>query len=206
MKNERYNMSFTTGGLFLRESVEIAELYLQDHDWDSVKERALEENILQFRKVSSSIRSMQEILKRLWNLEEEELEFLIDTNTKEQKQLLWLAICKTYRFIRDFAIEVIRDKFLRLDMEVTHADFDIFFYHKAEQDPHLEELTEKTRKKCRTVLFQIMREADIISSNNLIIPAMFSKRFVDVIKEYDVEYLYTFPITEGDIKRLLENE
>ena len=138
MENKKYNMSFTTGGLFLRESVEVAELYLQDHDWDSVKERALEENILQFRKISSSKRSLQEILKRLWNLEEEELEFLIETNTKEQKQLLWLAICKTYRFIRDFAIEVIRDKFLRLDMEVNHADFDVFFYNKAEQDPHLD--------------------------------------------------------------------
>ncbi len=122
MKNENYNMSFTTGGLFLRESVEIAELYLQDHDWDSVKERALEENILQFRKVSSSIRSLQEILKRLYNLEEEELELLVNTNAKEQKQLLWLAVCKTYRFICDFAVEVIRDKFLRLDMEEVPVD------------------------------------------------------------------------------------
>jgi hypothetical protein len=145
-------------------------------------------------------------LKRLKNLSDAELTLLINTQTKEQKQLLWLAICKTYRFIFDFAVEVIREKFLRLDMEMSHTDFDIFFYNKAEIDPHLEELSDKTRKKCSTVLFQIMREADIISSNNLIIPTMFSNLFIDVIKEIDVVYLYTFPITYGDIQRLLGNE
>jgi hypothetical protein len=206
MKNDHYNMSFTTGGLFLRESIEVAEMYLQDPDWETVRERALEENVLQFRKISSAKRSLQEVLKRLWHLEEEELEFLVNTTPKNQKQLLWIAICKTYRFIRDFAVEVIRDKFLKLDMEIGYSDFDIFYFNKAEQDPHLEELTELTRKKCRTVLFQIMREVEIITVNGLIIPTMFSYQLIDVIKDYDSEYLYAFPITEGDIQRLLSNE
>lgn len=206
MNEDHYNMSFTTGGLFLRESIEVAEIYLQDPDWETVRERALEENVLQFRKLSSAIRSLQEVLKRLKNLEEEELDFFVNTNTKNQKQLLWIAVSKTYRFIRDFAIEVIRDKFLRLDMELNYSDFDIFYFNKAEQDPHLEELTEQTRKKCRTVLFQIMREAGIITANNLIIPTMFSEQLVNVVKQFDPEYLYAFPITEGDIQRLLSDE
>jgi hypothetical protein len=203
MKNEHYNMSFTTGGLFFRESIEIAELYCQSSNWEQVKQQALASNVLQFRKMSSTKRSLQEILKRMKNLSDAELSLLVNSHTKEQKQLLWLAICKTYRFIYDFAVEVIREKFLRLDMALSHTDFDIFFYNKAEIDPHLEELTEKTRKKCRTVLFQIMREAEIITPNDLIIPAMFTEQLIEVIKHNHLEYLRAFPIMEADIQRLL---
>lgn len=205
MKNERYNMSFTTGGLFLRESVEIAELYLQNPDWESVRERALGENIFQFRKITSARRSLNEALKRLKNLSRKELEYLVNTNTKEQKQLLWVAVCKTYRFVHDFALEIIRDKYMRLEMEISNQDFQIFFNHKAELDPHLEELTERSRRNCRTTLFKIMYDADILTKDKLIIPAMFSNQFVNLIKEVDIELLLLFPITEGDIQRLLSN-
>ena len=206
MKNERYIMSFTTGGLFLRESVEVAQLYLQDPDWEAVRDRALDHDIFQFRKRTSSRRSLNEVIKRLKNLEEAELRFLINSNSKEQKQLLWVDICKTYRFIREFAIEIIREKFLKLDMEITNKDFQIFYNYKAELDPHLEELTERTRRNCRTTVFKIMYDAEIVTKSKVIIPTMFSNRFINVTKEYDVEYLYTFPITEGDIQRLLGNE
>ena len=129
MKNAQYNMSFTTGGLFFHESLEIADLYCQMSDWAQVREQSLANNVLQFRKESSTKRSLQEILKRLKNLSEPELSLLVNTHTKEQKQLLWLAICKTYRFVYEFAIEVIREKFIRLDMELSYVDFDVFFYN-----------------------------------------------------------------------------
>ena len=59
MNNVQYNMSFTTGGLFLHESTEVAEIYLQDPDWEIVRQKALEENVLQFRKLSSAKHSLQ---------------------------------------------------------------------------------------------------------------------------------------------------
>jgi len=205
MKNERYNMSFTTGGLFLRESVEISELYLQDPDWENVRSQVLEENIFQFRKITSARRSFNEVLKRLKNLSQKELAFFVNTNAKEQKHLLWVAVCKTYRFIHDFALEVIREKYLRLEMEISNQDFQIFFYHKAELDPHLEELTERTRRNCRTTLFKIMYDADILTKEKLIIPAMFSNQFIDLIKDINIELLLLFPITDCDIQRFISN-
>ena len=41
---------------------------------------------------------------------------------QEQKQILWFAICKRYAFIREFAIEVLHEKYLRLDYELTEFD------------------------------------------------------------------------------------
>ncbi|MCA9819149.1 MAG: DUF1819 family protein, partial [Cyanobacteria bacterium HKST-UBA01] len=46
MSNDRYSMSFTTGSLFHRESVELAALYLDLGDWNSVRDKVVAENLL----------------------------------------------------------------------------------------------------------------------------------------------------------------
>src|SRR3546814_7237778 len=71
-----YRMSFSTGGLFLNESVALAGLYEELSDWTAVKSAALEKGSLPFRKASSSRRSIREIVNRLAYLSERELELL----------------------------------------------------------------------------------------------------------------------------------
>jgi len=56
MKKEKYSMSFTTGGLFYRESVALAMLFVELNDWDSVREKVLSENLLQYRTLNTSKR------------------------------------------------------------------------------------------------------------------------------------------------------
>jgi hypothetical protein len=58
--HQTYNMSFTAGGLFLRESVEIAKLYLEIQDWKLVRVRALQQNVIQSRTESSAVRVIRE--------------------------------------------------------------------------------------------------------------------------------------------------
>jgi len=44
-----YQMSFTTGGLFYHESLQVAELYEKTGDWRKTRKQVLSENILQAR-------------------------------------------------------------------------------------------------------------------------------------------------------------
>ena len=45
-------MAFTTGGLFHRDSVRLAMLYLELKEWDSVRNKVLSENLLQSRTIN----------------------------------------------------------------------------------------------------------------------------------------------------------
>ncbi len=95
----KYSMSFTTGTLLYRESITVADLYLEMRDWDAVRAVVIAENRLQMRTLNSSKRIYREIVSRLKHLTSIEFELLQDTFLQEQNRLLWLAVCKLYRFV-----------------------------------------------------------------------------------------------------------
>ena len=203
MAEAKYSMSFTAGGLLYHKTVEIANLYLSLKNWPSVRGKVLENNILQARTQNTAKRIFQEISSRLDLLTKEELVILIEGSYQEQVQILWLAICKRYKFIYDFAVEVIREKFLSLGLEVSFEDYDAFFNSKAEWHDELENLTEKTKNKARQVVFKILREAELLSKNNIIIPIILAPRVFESICNDDPQKLSIFSITENASKERL---
>ena len=140
----------------------VAELYFDLGDWSLVRNNIFENNLLQARTQSSFKRTIHELLQRLQCLTRDQLQILVDGSRQEQNQILWLAVCKHYRIIHEFALEVIREKFLRLDVILSYLDYDVFFNSKAEWRQGLDQLTGTTKKKLRQVLFRILHEAEII--------------------------------------------
>ena len=197
-----YRISFTSGGLFYREAVKVADLYSSLQDWDLVREQLIEKNLLQTRTRSSMIRTARELTQRLKTLTSEQLAILADGTRQEQNQVLWLAVCKHYAFVREFATEVMREKYLRLDWELSYTDFDTFFYAKAEWNEGLQKTKDSTRKKLCQVLFRMFTEAQIISTDHVILPAFFSARVVNAIIQDDRTYFAVFPISDADIRNL----
>ncbi len=193
MLTKKYRTSFTTGGLYFREAVKIAELYLSVQDWQSLREKIINENYLQARTESSLKRTTNEVIQRLHTLTLDQINLLVEGNLSDQKQVLWLAVCKHYELIRGFATQVIREKFLRLDPKLDFVDWDVFFNAKAEWDADLEHLTYSTKDKLRQVLFRMLREAEILSENNTIQPVVLSPRLSDLIKKEDSELLLIYP-------------
>lgn len=110
--------------------------------------------------------------------------------------LLWLAACRAYRFIGEFAVEVLTDRFLSLRTDLTYDDFDTFFSAKEEWSPKLAALSASTRAKLRAVLFRLMREAEILSQDNRILGAMLSARVLAVIQAGNPDELRYFPGAE----------
>lgn len=193
-------MSFTTGGLFHRESVELATLYLDLGDWSSVRDKVVAENLLQTRTLNTLKRVCHEIISRLRTLSRGELEFLIEGSHQEQAYLLWLAVCRQYKFIADFAVEVLRERYITLKSDLTHEDFDSFFNRKSEWHLELDEITSATRGKLRQVLFKILREADLLTANKMIRAAMLSPRLLGLIQQNNQRDILYFPVFESDVK------
>lgn len=188
-----YSMSFTTAPLMLTETLRVAQLFAAEGDWQIVRAKVLDNNLLQMRTDNSSRRMFRELGSRLQQLTTAQLEFLLVGMPAEQKLLLWLAFCKRYRFVYDFAVSVIREKFLRLNYELSYHDYDLFFQDKAEWHPEVERVARATRIKQRQFLFRILRETDLLSSSDQILPAFLSSRLIDVIQADDPAHLAIFP-------------
>lgn len=197
-------MSFTTGGVFLQESIRIAELYLKLHDWKKVRAEIVNHNLLQFRTESSSKRISRELCNRLQCLDDEELEILIDGHIQDCFAVLWLAFCRQYRFVYEFAVEVVVDKFLTYQRELSYADFNACFNAKAAWHEELDKITDSTLKKLRQVLFRIMHEVGLLNSDGMIQDFLLSPRVISVIASRSAGDLSVFPISEAELKECLK--
>ena len=189
-----YKMSFGTGGLLLNESVEVARLHVSDEPWEDTIRRAIEAGTTALPKTASNRRTLREISNRLLTLTDTERDFLMDHADRADRQaLLWLATCRAYRFIREFAVEVIRERYLSYQYDLPLESFDILLDAKAEWDDHLASLTSSTRLKLRQVLFRIMREAGVISQAGQIQAALLSSQLKTMIEEQAPGDLAVFP-------------
>ncbi len=204
MKNKRYSMSFTTGSLFHRESVKLAVLFLEFNNWNIVRDKVLSNNILQARTLNTSKRVCREIISRLKTLDLRELDLLVHGNAQEQGYLLWIAVCRRYKFIADFAVEVLRERYISLKTDLHYEDFDSFFNKKSEWHPELDEIRPATRNKLRQVLFKILREVDLLTANNTINAAMLSPHLLEVISYGNRRDVMFFPAFESHLMEVAQ--
>lgn len=198
---EPYSMSFTTGALLYHESLIIAEQYAALGNWDSVRDKVIGDNLLQMRTLNAAKRIYREVASRLTRLTSDELDLLRTGSRQEQNYLLWLAVCKRYRFIYDFAVEILREKYLRLDFELSYQAYDTFFEDKAEWHPEVERVADSTRSKQRQVVFKMLREAELLSADNRILPAMVTPRLVAAIEADNPNHFTIFPLFAADVKK-----
>lgn len=192
--HQPYKMSFATGGLLLNESVEVAKLHTPSDAWDTTLRRAIEEGIASLPKAASRRRTLREIVNRVSTLDNKELEHLIENAYRQDQQaLLWIAACRAYRFVREFATEVIHERFLSFQLDLPLESFDVLFATKAEWDDGLAEISPTTRAKLRQVLFRMMREANVISDDNRILSAYISPRLKTMLVESHPQDLILLP-------------
>ena len=203
MNNDRYSMSFTTGGLFHRESLKLSELYREIGEWNTVRDKVISENLLQARTLNTSKRICREIISRLKNLSSSELDLLVKANPQEQGYLLWLAICRRYKFIKDFAIEILRERYITLKADLSYEDFDFFLHKKSEWHSELDAIQPSTRNKLRQVLFKMLREAGLLTANNTINAAMLSQKILEAIPHDKRQDILFFPAFESDLKGIV---
>lgn len=190
----RYSLSFTTGGLLAREADLIAPLYLQDRDWRAVRRTVTEENLLQTCTTSSRTLITREAIQRLSVLNNSELELIVEASLTERCHLMWVAACRRYELIGDFAEEVLRERFLLMTPTLSFDDFDRFITGKSLWHPELDDLKNSTRAKLRQNLFRMLREAGLLTEHGDIVPAVLSERVLNLFQSHtpsDVRFLPT---------------
>ncbi|SMY01787.1 DUF1819 family protein [Brevibacterium aurantiacum] len=190
---DRYALSFTTGGLLAREAAVLAPIYAELSDWTGVRDAAVKENLLQTRTHSTLVRRVRETVNRLSVLSDCELELLADLTASERGYLMWAAACRRYELIGEFAEEVLRERFLTLAGAISYGDYDSFYRAKAMWHDELDAVTDLSYKKLRQVLFKMTVEAGLLTSKGVIEPVFFSARLADCLTERAPSDIRFFP-------------
>ena len=198
----RYRLSFTTGGLFVRESVIGAQLLLDSGDRGQARSELMHGNLLQQRTEQSKRTVSREVIDRLSSLDRGLLKILTEGSAEERSQIMWVSACRRYELIGEFAHEVVRERYLVMTPNLTHDDFDSFVRSKALWHEELNTLATSTIIKLRQNIFRMLREADIMSAAGRILPMTLTARVAGALAASDRSAFTFFPVTDSEIERM----
>lgn len=197
-QHTKYKFSFTATSLRTKDLVVIA----QNRNVDS---KLLFERIGN-GKISTGRRVVNELLRWYGVLTDEQIDLLRNSSFKTQKEISFYAVCKYYGFIRDFLIEVVREKYLAYDYLITDGDYISFFRRKADIFPEMNDLTEITQKKIKQVTFKIFAQAGIIDGvkSRKIVPQLLETETQRAVLSDEPELLKVFLYSDVDLNQLKE--
>ncbi|MEU7822451.1 DUF1819 family protein [Catellatospora sp. NPDC049133] len=191
----RYRLSFSVGGLFLGAASIAAPLYFQSRDWQAVRAAIDASNLLQARTVASGRRLSRELVQRLAELTDDELELLIDATATERGHVMWVAACRRYELVGEFAEEVVRERFLLLTPMLLPEHFVSFVQAKSMWHEELSMLADSTLRKLRTTVYLMLREAGLLSKAGEILPCVLSPRVAEALRRRRPSDVRFFPTT-----------
>ncbi|MCI1665143.1 MAG: DUF1819 family protein [Atopobiaceae bacterium] len=176
-----YSLSYTAASLRRPESVTLAQTFTATPDWGEVRRRCVEDDILMLRFESSRKRISSELIKRLRNLSAGELEGLAGSDDSAlQTAILWVAVCRTYEFVADFAEQVIAERWESGKRDIPVGAYETFFEEAALVHPEVAKLTESTRPRMRNQLYQMLREAGMLDDATGLLPLILPASALDL--------------------------
>lgn len=177
----KYRFSFTAGSLMVVELVDYAKILIDNgYKLDNLHHQTLNKD-----KSKTSKREFAEIKIRLSTLSKGELDLIADSEISTQKLLSYIACCRAYGYLRDFVMEVMLEKVILYDHQITELDYNAFFNKKCIDHDELEDLADTTKAKIKQVVFKILQQTgliDGIKSKKIIIPIV-DTRLENIIKE-----------------------
>ncbi|WP_163710185.1 DUF1819 family protein [Mangrovibacterium lignilyticum] len=192
----KYDFSYTGFSLRANDMAKVAKAFSEREDID------LQE--LGDGKTATGKRRYNVIKKRIETLTRRQVDILASGSLTEQRHIAFLATCKAHLFVRDFTVEVIREKLLLYDYELSEGEYISFFRRKAELHPEMENLTETTKKKIKQVTFKMLEQAGIIDDvkSKMIQPQLLEEKVIQAIAEDNKEWLKVLLMSDLDIENL----
>ncbi len=161
-----YTLSFTVGGLFLYEGLELARLRASGSTWGEVRKAAPADVFVARGGASSVKRIRNEVVGRLSHLTEAEIAHLAEAGMTDARALMWVAACRKYRILAEFAREVLDERLRTFQPEIRVTDFDALLDAKGVHAEEIARLTPSTRARLRSGAFRMLREAELIDAEN----------------------------------------
>lgn len=167
--NKPYRFSFTAASLLIEDFIVLARHMVNDN----IPIDDLKHEMMSRERKKTSKREFAEMYLRLKTLSEKELDILVNGSGDDQKLISLIAFGRAYEFFRDFIAEVVMEKVLVYDLQISDMDYNIFFNRKSIDHDELEKLADSTKGKIKQVIIKVLHQAGIIDNvkdRNIIIP------------------------------------
>jgi len=201
--NRKYYLGFTAASLRLTEMIRI-ESHVKESSIDSYEEIESPYLLINPAKKTTGTREFKELIKRLEKLTPKQKNILITGDYTSQQQMAFLAVCKSYALVRDFTVEVLREKVGVYDYSLSETDYLTFYRRKQDSHPELDTLAESTQKKLRQVVFKILEQAGFINDlNNMTIqPQILGLEVIEAIIDDNSNWFKVFLLGDNEINEL----
>lgn len=163
---KKYLTTLNTRPFLYRETKLIAELIDQGMTDEEITEKVIDENIFQVKSVDRRKRFYSEIKKRLDELDEYLLEKLLNSDTSTSKAILLYAILKRDILFYEWMREVVWDKLLTLNYDLTKYDTELFFAKKSEQSDQVRSWGKNTINRLTNAYHQTLIDSELAGSTD----------------------------------------
>lgn len=162
VRSKNYAASLTAESFLYDETKTLAGFLSEGLDVETISKRNLEENLISSKRAGSLKRLNVVLMDRLEVITEDLIEPLINNDINNSRITLLYIICKTDRMVRDFVLDVYRDKLVIRAEHLTRADIEKYFEKVCEAEPKILEASDTTKAKIKSVLARILVSAGIL--------------------------------------------
>lgn len=160
---QNYTTILNTRPFLYQETKKIATLLLDDVSTSEIKKAVTEKNLFAIESVDRMERFTSEILKRLEKMDDFLLEKFVTADVQTSKGILLYAILKKDDLFYEWMREVIREKFLIIDLKLTTKESEHFLERKSEQSKKVREWSDGTRGRLINAYHRVSVEAGLLS-------------------------------------------
>lgn len=189
---EDYSAKLTGEPFWYNETKIIGRYLLDGEDEEMLKKRNIDENLIHHKKVASIKRVNVPIFKRLKVMDKDMLQEFVCADIETSKYILLYAIMKTDKLVRDFVIEVYKDKLNMRKEYIEKFDIDNWYEEKCILSQTLKERTESTSAKLKQVIMKILQDSGLVIKEKdkyRIIRPLLKEKFINMLdKNGDIEY------------------
>ena len=190
---EEYSTKLTAEPFLYNETKIIGEYLLSGENVQKLKRKNIEENLIKHKKQGSVKRTNAPIFRRLEAMNNDILENFVYSDVETSKYLLVYAIMKTDKLVRDFIIEVYKDKIIMRNEYIEKYDIDRWYEMKKESSVSLKNKSDITNSKAKQVIMKILQDSGMVvkETNNRfrIIKPLLNDKFIHLLEENkDIEY------------------
>lgn len=157
-----YSAGFISGSehLYRYEIKQVLALLKQGMTKEEIREKVLRENLFRQKSRNANILLLRKVFKRIGHLDEFLADVVLNGTSRDVNAVLLYTYLKTYRFLKEFAYEVVIYLYEQGRPIVTHADIVEFFERKEEQSPQVRNFTPETKQKMRQVMLKAFVDAE----------------------------------------------
>lgn len=189
---EDYSAKLTAEPFLYNESKILASYLLDGISEDELKRKNIDENLIKYKSQKSITRVNSPIFRRLKVMDKEMLEDFVHTDIETSKYILLYTIMKTDRLVRDFIIEVYKDKMLMRKEYIEKFDVDNWYEEKCILSETLKNRSESTSAKLKQVIMKIMQDSGLVIKEKnrfKIIRPLLKEKYISMLESKgDLEY------------------